>query len=275
MVGKEQTMKTLSHTDLRTKCPAIFQETPDSKVSAKYGVVKTIDVIEQVQAQGWNPINCWGGGLDAQGMHYVTLVNESLKLGNGMSMTMTFVNSLDRTAKARFLKGAYRPVCSNSLVMNPKNIGQIENSKKKNGFGFVHLIHNVTHIPQVLGEYMESLEATQAQIETQSRVVWSDTKTYDFAKMASALRGSSEGVDLGSLLVAIRPEDEGNNALRVFNRVQEKVLGGGYTKTIINKGKDGALVPYQMPMKGIENAKRRLDINMKLWGLYESFTEAQ
>jgi len=275
MVGKEQTMKVLTHEDLRAKCPAIFQETPDKKVSDKYGVVRSIDVIEQVQAQGWNPINCWGGGLDAQGMHYVTLVNEALKLGNGMSMTMTFVNSLDRTAKARFLKGAYRPVCSNSLVMNPKNIGQIENSKKKNGFGFVHLIHNVTHIPQVLGEYMESLEATQAQIETQSRIEWSNTKTYDFAKMASALRGSSEGVDLGSLLVAIRPEDEGNQALRVFNRVQEKILGGGYTKTIMTKGKGDALVPYQMPMKGIENARRRLDINMKLWGLYESFTEAQ
>ena len=50
-------IKPLNNQELRTKAPTLFTQEPHSEVSEKYHFIPTIDVIEEIRANHWYPVN--------------------------------------------------------------------------------------------------------------------------------------------------------------------------------------------------------------------------
>ena len=79
----------------------------------------------------------------------------------------------------------------------------------------------------------------------------------EFATKASALR-TKQRVNIMDLLNADRTQDQGNDLWVVFNRVQEKLLGGSY-----KAGKRKA--------RSVKNFQKDIQINEQLFELAESY----
>jgi hypothetical protein len=63
-----------------------------------------------------------------------------------------------------------------------------------------------------------------------------------------------------------RPEDEGNDLYKVFNRVQEGIIRGGFNINATTKS-------GTKKVRKISNMLKDLDINGQLWVLAEEFAE--
>jgi hypothetical protein len=79
----------------------------------------------------------------------------------------------------------------------------------------------------------------------------------DFAYKAATLR-SKATVNVDELLAAERSEDEGNDLWVVFNRLQEKLIGGGY-KSGLRK------------TRSVKSFQKDIEINEQLFELAEAY----
>ena len=84
-----------------------------------------------------------------------------------------------------------------------------------------------------------------------------DAQMQDFATKAMQLR-TKQRVNVMDVLNADRPQDQGNDLWVVFNRVQEKLIGGSY-----RAGKRKA--------RSVKNFQKDIQINEQLFELAESY----
>jgi hypothetical protein len=74
------------------------------------------------------------------------------------------------------------------------------------------------------------------------------------------------GIELEELLAVERNEDNGNTLWKVFNRVQEKIVGGSFT--YVNE--EGKL----RKARPIKNFQQDMALNGQLWEIAEQFATA-
>ncbi len=84
-----------------------------------------------------------------------------------------------------------------------------------------------------------------------------DDQIQDFATKAMQLRTKAR-VNIMDVLAVDRPQDAGNDMWAVFNRVQEKLIGGSY-----RAGKRKA--------RSVKNFQKDIEINEQLFELAESY----
>jgi hypothetical protein len=87
--------------------------------------------------------------------------------------------------------------------------------------------------------------------------VLTEPQMIDFATKASALR-TKKTVNIMDVLTATRTQDQGNDLWLVFNRVQEKILGGSYT----SGGRKA---------RSVKNFQKDIQLNEQLFELAESY----
>ena len=80
-----------------------------------------------------------------------------------------------------------------------------------------------------------------------------------FAKKACELR-TKQTVNIMDVLTATRTEDEGNDLWAVFNRVQEKIMGGGFSYGAKNR-----------KSRSIKNFQQDIKLNEQLFELAEAY----
>ena len=73
-------------------------------------------------------------------------------------------------------------------------------------------------------------------------------------------------LEIDDLLGVDRREDKGNGLYEVFNRVQEKLINGGFDYLNERTGKYRKARP-------IKNFQQNTKVNQELWGIAESFIE--
>jgi hypothetical protein len=86
-----------------------------------------------------------------------------------------------------------------------------------------------------------------------------EVQMQEFATKAAALR-SKEKINIMDVLTAERIEDEGNDLWAVFNRVQEKIVGGNYVYG--NKRRKA---------RSIKNFQQDIKLNEQLFELAEAY----
>ena len=86
-----------------------------------------------------------------------------------------------------------------------------------------------------------------------------------FARLALKTRWSAgnDSIDMESLLRPTRIADEGNELWKVYNVVQEKLIGGGIIYNLPNG--------RQQTARALTNIDKRIDVNKKLWSLTEEY----
>jgi hypothetical protein len=112
---------------------------------------------------------------------------------------------------------------------------------------------------------IEKLPDIVNRINKFSETVISDELALDFALKATQLRFKNKMInsDVVSLLEVTRKEDEGNNVWCVLNRLQEKLINGGFQYTN-EKGKT-------RKARTLKNFTQNIEFNSELWELAESY----
>lgn len=191
-----------------------------------------------------------------KGRHVVRIQTvKSYSVGNRDDVypELVITNSYDGSTTFKVQTGIFRLVCSNGLVIQTADFGQINlrHMGQPADAAFDIVKQFATNLPK-----FQSIQ--QALVDRQL----TDEEMIEFAMKAAQVRFKNEftEADAAILLEVTRPQDDGNDLWKVFNRCQEKIMAGGFKGE--NMKKKG---------KAIVRADEDLRINKELFELAMSF----
>ena len=252
-------MEPYTDADLKRLCPAIFATEPHSGVSARYGFVPTIDVVQAMRKNGFVPVavNSYAR-RDSDRMAFTKHLIRFRQAGNKPVVKgdivgqVVLTNSHDRSSQFELRGGLWRLICSNGLMVS-------EGARVE-----PQIIRHTTSAVQGLIEGSERLVKQQQfvfeHVDAMRKTLMTEKSARLFAEAALALRPERAGViDPVTLLNTRRTEDEGLDVWRVYNRVQENMMRGGQHGITAN---NRAVVT-----RGVTGINGDLKINSGLWTL--------
>jgi hypothetical protein len=182
-----------------------------------------------------------------------------------------FVNSHDRTSALTFHVGIFRLICSNGLVVADKTFDK---------FRVRHSGTKFAEVKAMITEITANLPKVFTTINKFEHVILNEEAQREFAMKAFAVRFPeyidiktnlvdfnkvNKNVAVDEILKAVRPEDNGADLWRVYNRVQEHIMKGGF-QHVGENNKSKATRP-------ISNIRLNVLINKGIWSLAEEFAQ--
>lgn len=255
----------LTMDQLRELCPVIFTETASNKVSEKYTHIPTYQVVDDMKKLGWEPVDTQqvkarkGKGFQK---HMVKFQHEGLFIsgenGDSSQVQLLLLNSHDGTSSFRFEAGIFRLVCSNGLIIKSNNMGS---------FKIRHMGYTFEELQTQLNEFVANLDGV---VDKMNQMVNKPVSVEDARKMAKRALDIRFGEEtktddnlLNEIILPTRIEDEGASLWKIFNVVQEKIVGGGF-QYINSKGKI-------RKARKIKNFQQDIKVNQQLWEMAEEF----
>lgn len=169
---------------------------------------------------------------------------------------VVIMNSYDGSSPLKVYVGVFRMICSNGLVIKTKDFGEAK------------IRHMGTPAETAFDIVKGFAKNIRFAVEAQEKLVnteLSEIQITEFAKQAAKLRWDlAEDADFEEFTSALRPEDEGNSAWLVYNRLQEKLMQGG----VKMKG-------MKRTAKALTNAAKDIEVNEKLFDLAMSFVNTE
>jgi hypothetical protein len=235
--------------------PSVFTTDKAPHLTDKYIQTPTSRVVEDLMSLGWQVTKAQevkarkGKGFQK---HMIVFRNPEIMIkgkdGDDSFPQILLTNSHDGKAAFNFRVGIFRLICSNGLVVSDADFSNV--SIRHINYTFESLqakvAEMITKLPNLVQKInlFKSTELTEAQMT-------------DFAQKAMELR-TKERVNIMDVLTVDRPQDSGNDLWVVFNRVQEKLLGGSY-----RAGKRKA--------RSVKNFQKDIELNEKLFELAEAY----
>ena len=259
-------MNILSNDQIQAIAPAVMSTEHKAGLSDHYTQIPTIQVVEDMRKLGWEPVQAIGvkarkGGNSAIKKHLVKFRNEGVYMADADGNVDSYIevlltNSHDGSSTFRFEAGIFRVVCSNGLVVKDNDLGTLK--IRHQGYDFETL-------RSLINTMVEKLPDVVGRINTFSDTLLEEINIDDFALKAAQLRFGDEMINynIQSLLEVTRNEDQGNNIWCVLNRLQEKLVNGGFNYQN-EKGKT-------RKARAIKNFTQNIEFNSKLWELAESY----
>ena len=212
--------------NIRSLAPSVFTTEKASHLTDKYIQTPTIKVVEDLMNLGWEVTKAQEvKSRKYKGFQKHLLVFRhpeiTIKGANGDDSfpQILLTNSHDGKAAFNFRVGIFRIVCSNGLVISDADFGVMS---------IRHMNYTFESLQSKVAEMISKLPGLVQKINLFKTTVLTEPQMIDFATKASALR-TKKTVNIMSVLEPTRKEDVGNDLWLVFNRIQEKVLGGSYT----------------------------------------------
>jgi hypothetical protein len=258
----------LSNDQIMRIAPSVFAEEKHSSRSDRYTYIPTIQVLDGLRKEGFEPFEVSQGRSRIAGKAEFT--KHMLRLRHRDNMVVrnvgdefneiALINSHDGTSSYQMFSGIFRAVCSNGLVVCHETLNDIRVPHKGDivndviqgayntldGFG---IIRDVTENMKAL-----RLSAPEARI---------------FADAALSIKYDDEETsapfDAGVLLRARRTEDTNPDLWTTFNRIQENLVRGG----IPGRTADGRRTRTREVTAIDSNVK----LNRALWTLAERMAE--
>lgn len=207
---------------------------PWSKASESYRFISTARVLDIALANGYEIQKTQVAKTlraDKQGFqkHRVDLVHRDFKgLVDGSVPRLTIINGHDSSTALTFALGLFRLVCENGLLVGDVNSGNMfkiyhTGKKELERTVYERIAASIESMPQVINT-MKTLQGIQLSAE----------QTHAFTELvAGEIKRMTQKLDVNaeSLLETRRADDVGSDAWRVFNRVQENAIKGGYRFT--------------------------------------------
>ena len=241
--------------DIKAIAPSVFTEAKASHLTDKYIQTPTIRVVEDLMNLGWEVTKVQEvKSRKYQGFqkHLIMFRNPNIIIrganGDDAQPQILLTNSHDGKAAFNFRVGIFRFVCSNGLVISDADFGVIS---------IRHMNYTFESLQAKVAEMITKLPGLVNKINLFKTTVLIETQMTDFATKASALR-TKKTVNIMDILTPTRTEDQGNDLWVVFNRVQEKILGGSYT----SGGRKA---------RSVKNFQQDIKINEQLFELAESY----
>jgi hypothetical protein len=258
-------INTISLSELKTVLPQAFVQTPSDRVSKRYGFIPTHTILQDLEVLGWkvrqvvNP-KYKSVAKMSHGKHLVRLFNPEIHISSGNDVNhveIALYNSSDGLSRFKMEVGIFRMVCENGMVIKSHDFGSI-NMK--------HTAYSFDALTIAINEMIEKLPELAGVINKFAAKVLSPVEMRQLALGAYELRGGGRvatEAELLDILQVRRPEDEGNDLWKIFNRIQESVVRGGQA-FVDARGR-------VRNMKPLLNLDKSLKANQDLWQLAESF----
>jgi hypothetical protein len=192
-----------------------------------------------------------------RGVHTVKLrMNRSYDFGNDVVYPELIIqNSHDGSSPLRVDFGLYRQICTNGLCVKMTDYGEIKirhmGTPEEAAFDIVKEM--AKHLPKIVRKHHEM-----------ANTILTEEQAIEFAMKAAQARWDREFTreDAQTLLIAARPEDEGQSLWCYFNIVQEKIINGGLK-----------FEGQKRQAKAIVRGQEDVRINAAIWQTAESYID--
>jgi len=221
-------MEALSHQQIRSIAPSVFAMSPHMSRSERYAYIPTVDVLSGLEREGFRVMKASQSRTRIPGKsdftkHMLRLRHESTQDVTALGETIpevVLINSHDGTSAYKLMAGMFRLVCLNGMIVADSLVGSLK----------VQHSGNITS--KVIEGSFKVLENTNKAVEAAkswSGIELSDDESLAFATAAHTVRFGAEDTTINPvrLLAARRPDDQGRDLWKTFNRVQENVIKGG------------------------------------------------
>jgi hypothetical protein len=250
-----------TNSKIRTMAPSVFTDKPSSNVSQHYTHIPTSRVIEDMRSLGWDVVDAKevkarkGQGTQK---HLVIFRNPNVvidgKDGDTVWPQILLTNSHDGKNAFQFQAGLFRMVCENGLVISTQDFEKVK---------MRHMGYTFEELQEQIRTMVARLPLTVESMNKMKQVELNEDQMVEFANRALQTRFNEEEmnriqIDINQLLEADRNEDKGNDVWVVFNRIQEKLLNGGFNYTSGNKTRKA---------RKIKNFQQDTKVNAELFNL--------
>lgn len=249
------TSKTYSLDEIKQIAPSVFTTEKASHLTDKYIQTPTSRVVEDLMRMGWQVTKAQevrSKKYKGFQKHLVVFRNPDIMItgkdGDDAFPQILLTNSHDGKAAFNFRVGIFRLVCSNGLVVSDADF---------NNVSIRHINYTFESLQTKINEVITKLPGLVQKINLFKSTTLTEAQMTDFAYKAASLR-SKATVNIEELLGSTRKEDEGNDLWVVFNRVQEKLIGGGY--------KSG-----RRKTRSVKSFQKDIEINEQLFELAEAY----
>lgn len=260
--------------DIMINAPSVFAEEPVAAVSRHYKFIPTLQLIEDFRKLGWevNRAKQQKSRTDpTHTKHMVVLRNASManKI-NGLEIELLLLNSHNRTAAFNFMLGLFRFICLNGLVVSDKVFDSIR-LRHIGGYTF----QDLEELTQTI---VDNIPAVVDTIKRMQTVTLTDDQQMEFALKAVATRFTEYVSDRGKidvpaikaainmpeLLTPYRDEDNDPTVWAVYNRIQEKIIKGGFQRI-------GTKDNQSKRVRPVTSIKLDVDVNKTLWEMANGY----
>jgi hypothetical protein len=256
----------LSLDTLRQHVPSIFADKPADNMSARYGFVPTVSVVEELHKTGLQVVQAGqtltrkpDGHLFTR--HVLRFRPQAAPTLAGQTLPeVVLVNSHNGASGFKLWAGLFRIICANGLIVADSTIGAVSVSHRSNALEAVSR--------QSL-EFLGSVDGISDRIERFSAVQLEDGQMFQLANHAANLRWGSErpgGLDHRDLLTARRYQDAQRNLWHVMNNIQENVIRGGVSILRPNR---------RSSTRGMRSVQEDIRFNAGLWGAAERLANGE
>lgn len=226
------TANELTNDQIARLAPSVLAEGAHESRSDRYTYIPTITVIEALRGEGFGVFAATQSrsriaGMEGHVKHMVTLrrygdVDRVMKVGDHVNQ-INLTNSHNGTSKGILNQGVLELVCLNGLFVSGANyeIAKVPHKGDIVG-GFLAAAHRLAASFDIVDEMRETMQTT----------VLSQAQSESFARQAIRARfevadATQAPVTAAQVLNPRRYADQGMDAWRVLNRVQENVIQGG------------------------------------------------
>jgi len=264
MYYKANQSEALNNDQLLKAAPSVFAEAKHEKCSDKYKFLPTIEVVDQLRAEGWMPV--WASesrvrdeskeGFQKHMLRFRKQGDEAQALTVGDSVIETvLINSHDRSSAYQLHAGVFRMVCANGMVVADATFGKA--SIKHVGFDPREVIEASYKVIEDAPRIAESINGMKDIILAKpEQLVLAESALqikYDDLKDAP--------IRAEQLLSTRRWDDKGEDLWTTFNRIQENMLRGGLRGRTSNNKRTST--------REVKSIDQNVKLNKALWHLAE------
>jgi hypothetical protein len=249
------TSKTYSLDEIKQMAPSVFTTEKAPHLTDKYIQTPTSRVVEDLMRLGWQVTKAQevrSKKYKGFQKHIVVFRHPDIMIkganGDDAFPQILLTNSHDGKAAFNFRVGIFRLVCSNGLVVADADF---------NNVSIRHINYTFESLQAKVNEVIEKLPGLVQKINLFKSTKLTEDQMTEFAYKAATLRTKAK-VNIMELLEVTRDEDHGNDLWAVFNRVQEKIIGGSFKS---GKRKSRSVTSFQ----------KDIEINEQLFELAGSY----
>lgn len=210
----------LTNEQLQQYVPSIFASEAHESRSARFAPIPTIDVVEGLRREGFEPFFAQQARTRIEGKaeftkHMIRLRHESLTNDAAEAFEVILINANDGTSSYQLLPGFFRMVCANGLMVGDT-------------FEEVRVKHSGRAIDDVIeGTYsvLEDAPRIIDRMEEFKGTALTHVQRMEYAARALELRELP--LEPEDLLRRRRYADNASDLWSTFNVVQENVIRGG------------------------------------------------
>jgi hypothetical protein len=241
--------------EIKQIAPSVFTTEKAPHLTDKYIQTPTSRVVEDLMNLGWQVTKAQevrSRKYKGFQKHVVVFRNPDIMIkgkdGDDAFPQILLTNSHDGKAAFNFRVGIFRLVCSNGLVISDADFSNVS---------IRHINYTFESLQAKVAEMIAKLPNLVNKINTFKQTQLTEEQMKDFATKAMQLR-TKQQVNVLEILTADRPQDQGNDLWVVFNRIQEKLLGGSYRAG-------------QRKARSVRNFQKDIELNEQLFELAGSY----